>query len=612
MNIIHIIILFPLISCLILLFFKDILSYSQVIAISIGSIFISMLFSVFLVIMFLYQDKNILIEKLWTFIFVDDFKINFGFLLDGLSLTMLIMVVCIGFLVHLFSAWYMHHKNGFSNFFAYMNLFIFNMILLVLSDNLVFMFLGWEGVGLCSYLLVGFYFKNVNFGYAALKGFIVTRVGDIFLLLSIFFIYREFGTTNFEELKLILKTVTVKEHVDFMQWITLFLLIGAIGKSAQIPLHTWLADAMVGPTPVSALIHAATMVTAGVYLITRTFFFFSLCPNILFLLGIIGSFTLIFSSFSALVQSDIKRILAYSTMSQIGYMFISLSMQNWTLTIRHLIVHAIFKALLFLSAGSIIFLLKNEKDIFKMGGLKNQLPFLYISFLIGGASLSSLPLITSGFYSKEDILIFAWENDYIVFFISGLLGLLLTTLYTFRMIFVVFHGKEKRKFQSPKEFSHNFPLIILMIFSTFVESYIVLPLSFVFPKEILFHSNLFLEIVFSSVSLLGIVLSYYLWVVNKTIVNNILCTSIGRFIHSFLFNAWRFDVLYNFMFVKPYFYVAKIFTPDPIDIVFRYPKNLLPILYRRLLSMHNGYLRTYLILVISSCLIFLIAIKLFL
>ncbi|XBC37804.1 MAG: NADH-quinone oxidoreductase subunit L [Buchnera aphidicola (Meitanaphis microgallis)] len=601
MNIIYVMIFFPLVNCALLFFLKDLFSDNYIVKFSVGSVLMSMLFAIYLMITFSYQGEKILTEKLWTFIHTDNFKIDFGFLVDGLSVTMLVMITCIGFLVHVFSVWYMRANNELSNFFAYMNLFIVCMMSLVLSNNLVFMFLGWEGVGLCSYLLVGFYHKNINASYAALKGFIITRVGDIFLLLSMFLIYKEFGTVDFKELQLILKTVTVQEHIESLQWITSFLLIGAIGKSAQIPLQTWLADAMVGPTPVSALIHAATMVTAGVYLIARTHFLFLLCPEVLYILGVIGSGTLIISSFSALVQTDIKRILAYSTMSQVGYMFIALSVQNWTGAIGHLIAHAIFKALLFLTAGSIIISLKNEKDIFKMSGLKNRSSLLYVSFLIGGASLSSFPIVTSGFYSKESIVFSTLESNYIAFFISCLLGLLLTTMYTFRMIFVMFHGgiSTKLKCVYPKAFSHNFPLILLTIFSTFIESYIVLPLSFVFPeKTILVHSNILLEIVCSFISFFGIFFSYYLWIVNKEIISNILHTRIGMHIYSFLFNAWGFDYLYNILFVKPYLYISRILTFDPIDIIVYYPKNLLCFFYRRAVSMHNGYLRTYLILVI--------------
>ncbi|XBC40892.1 MAG: NADH-quinone oxidoreductase subunit L [Buchnera aphidicola (Nurudea yanoniella)] len=602
MNIIHIIVLFPLISCVALLFFKKIFSDSQVIKFSVGSILVSMFFSIYFIKNFSYQNDNIFVETLWTFIAVDNFQINFGFLIDGLSLTMLIMVTCIGFLVHLFSSWYMGFKTQLSSFFAYMNLFIFSMIVLVLSDNLIFMFLGWEGVGICSYLLVGYYYKNINSGYAALKGFFITRIGDVFLLLSIFLIYKEFGTTNFEELKLIFKMIKIKEHIFSLHLITIFLLLGAIGKSAQIPLQTWLADAMMGPTPVSALIHAATMVTAGIYLISRTYFLFSLIPVVLYILGIIGSITLIVSCCSALVQTDVKRILAYSTMSQISYMFIALSMQNWTAAIQHLVAHAIFKALIFLAAGSIIILLKNEKNIFKMGGLKRHIPLLYISFLVGGSSLASFPFITSGFYSKRNILFFAFENNFMLFFISGLIGLFLTTLYTYRMIFVIFFGTTKRKLLSPTEFTHSFPLIVLIIFSTFIELYINFPLfqTFSIEKKVI-HFNFYLEIICSFISLFGISLSYYLWVVNKKIINNLLCTKVGIFFNQFFFNACGFDYIYNVLFVNPYLYITKFLMFDPLGNFFNHFKNLFYFIYRNFVFIHNGYLRAYLLWILLGC-----------
>ncbi|XBC39376.1 MAG: NADH-quinone oxidoreductase subunit L [Buchnera aphidicola (Nurudea shiraii)] len=603
MNIIYIITLLPLISCVVLLFFKKFFTDFKVVIFSVGSIFVSTLFSIYLIQVFFHQNDDVYFKKLWTFIYVDNFKINFGYLIDGLSLTMLMMTTFIGCLVHLFSSWYMRFKTGLSNFFAYMNLFIFSMIVLILSDNLAFMFLGWEGVGVCSYLLVGYYYNNINASYAALKGFIITRIGDVFLLLSIFFIYKEFGTTNFEELKLILKMSTIDEHIVSLKLITLFLLFGAIGKSAQIPLHTWLVDAMKGPTPVSALIHSATMVTSGVYLIARTHFLFSLNPEVLYILGIIGSLTIIISCFSALVQTDIKRILAYSTMSQIGYMFIALSMQNWIIAIKHLVSHAFFKALMFLASGSIIILSKNERNIFKISGLKFQVPLIiYISFLVGGASLASFPFVTSGFYTKESILLFAWENNFLFFFVISILGLLLTTIYTFRMIFVVFQKCRKKNYMSLREMNHNLPLILLMIFSTFIESYITFPLSHVFSEqEESAYSNFYLTMICSCISFFGIFLSYYLWVVNTRIISNILYTKIGIFVNRFFFNAWGFDYIYNLLFVQPYLYISKCLICDPIGSILNYSKNLFHVFYRFHIYIYNGHLRVHLLWIIVGC-----------
>ncbi len=328
-----------------------------------------------------------------------DFSTNFTLYLDGLSVTMLGVVTGVGFLIHLFASWYMRGETGYSRFFAYTNLFIASMLFLVLGDNLLFLYFGWEGVGLCSYLLIGFYYSNRNNGNAALKAFIVTRVGDVFMAFGLFILFQQFGTLNIQEL-LVLAPQKFPEGNLWLTLATLALLGGAVGKSAQLPLQTWLADAMAGPTPVSALIHAATMVTAGVYLIARCHGLFTLAPDILELVGIVGAVTLVLAGFAALVQTDIKRILAYSTMSQIGYMFLALGVGAWDAAIFHLMTHAFFKALLFLASGAVIVACHHEQNIFKMGGLWKKLPLAYASFVVGGAALAALPFLTAGFYPR--------------------------------------------------------------------------------------------------------------------------------------------------------------------------------------------------------------------
>ncbi len=314
---------------------------------------------------------------------VGDFNIGFNPVLDGLSLTMLSVVTGVGFLIHMFASWYMRGEEGYSRFFAYTNLFIASMVVLVLADNLLLMYLGWEGVGLCSYLLIGFYYTDPKNGAAAMKAFVVTRVGDVFLAFALFILYNELGTLNFREM-VELAPQHFANGSTTLQWATLMLLGGAVGKSAQLPLQTWLADAMAGPTPVSALIHAATMVTAGVYLIARTHGLFLMTPEVLHLVGIVGAVTLVLAGFAALVQTDIKRVLAYSTMSQIGYMFLALGVQAWDAAIFHLMTHAFFKALLFLSSGSVILACHHEQNIFKMGGLRKSIPLVYVCFPGGG------------------------------------------------------------------------------------------------------------------------------------------------------------------------------------------------------------------------------------
>lgn len=533
MNIIFFITLFPLIGFLFLSSTQGVISRKNTTNIGILSIFISFITTFFYGIRIIKNNDQIFTQKLWKWLSFDGFNIDFGFLLDGLSLSMLFVITGVGLLIHIFSSWYMRYQEGYSRFFAYTNLFIASMSVLVLADNFLFMYLGWEGVSVCSYLLIGFYYTELNNNRCAFKAFILTRISDVFLIIAIFLIYKEYNTFSFQQVKL-LSTFLNIENIYNINCITFFLLLGVIGKSAQLPLQTWLSDAMVGPSPVSALIHAATMVTAGVYLIARTHFLFLLTPDILYLVGLIGTLTILISSFSALVQKDIKRILAYSTMSQIGYMFLALGVKAWSAAITHLIIHAIFKALLFLSAGSLILSCKHEKNIFKMGGLRKNLPFLYINFLVGGASLVSFPLLTAGFYSKGNILFSVLKSGYIHFFLIALFCSFLTALYTFRMIFVVFHGKNINKVTSSKNLGHDIPLFILLFFSTIFGSYISPPLLHVFPFSYLLTDDKFvLEIICSILSISGIYLAYYFWIKNLYFLNKFFKFKLTRYIYCF-------------------------------------------------------------------------------
>ena len=347
-------------------------------------------------------------EFLWTWISVAGFQPHIGFYLDALSLVMILVVTFVGFWIHLYSAEFMMHDEGYSRFFAYMNLFVASMLTLLLADNLLLLYLGWEGVGLCSYLLIGFWYRDPANGLAARKAFIVTRVGDTAMLLGLFLLFTSLGTMQIQDLM----------HRASEQWAVgstlavaaaLLLLGGAVGKSAQLPLQVWLPDAMAGPTPTSALIHAATMVTAGVYLIARTHVLFALAPVAQLTVAAVGAATLVLAGCSALTQHDIKRVLAYSTVSQIGYMFLALGVGAWSAAIFHFVTHAFFKALLFLGAGVIIEALHDEHSIFRMGGLRKELPVAFWTFLIGGCSLAGLPFITAGFYSKDLIIWEAWS-----------------------------------------------------------------------------------------------------------------------------------------------------------------------------------------------------------
>ncbi|WP_129503889.1 NADH-quinone oxidoreductase subunit L, partial [Aeromonas veronii] len=437
MSLLYLTFLFPLLGWLVLAFSLGRFGERTSALIGVGSIGLSALTTLWVGIDFLGNppEGGVYVQRLWQWMAVGNFTPSFSLALDGLSLTMLGVVTGVGFFIHLFASWYMRGEEGYSRFFTYTNLFIASMLFLVLADDLLFVYLGWEGVGLCSYLLIGFYYKDRKNGAAALKAFVVTRVGDVFLAIGLFILYRELGTLNIHEL-LVRAPTLFAEGSPALSLACLMLLGGAVGKSAQLPLQTWLADAMAGPTPVSALIHAATMVTAGVYLIARTHGLFLLAPEILHLVGLVGAITLVLAGFAALVQTDIKRILAYSTMSQIGYMFLALGVGAWEGAIFHLMTHAFFKALLFLSAGAVIVACHHEQNIFKMGGLRKSLPLVYACFLVGGSALAALPLVTSGFYSKDAILWQVEASGQSALLWAGLVGAFLTSLYTFRLIFI--------------------------------------------------------------------------------------------------------------------------------------------------------------------------------
>ncbi|MBN3079434.1 NADH-quinone oxidoreductase subunit L [Pectobacterium polaris] len=597
MNLLYLTILFPLLGFLLLAFSRGRWSENTSATVGVGSIGLAALVTAWVVVDFMGQQHGgvtFFNQHLWTWMAVGNFDISVTLTLDGLSVTMLSVVTGVGFFIHLFASWYMRGEEGYSRFFAYTNLFIASMVILVLADNLLLMYLGWEGVGLCSYLLIGFYYTNPKNGAAAMKAFIVTRVGDVFLAFALFILYKELGTLNFREL-MVLAPQKLAEGSPEITWATLMLLGGAVGKSAQLPLQTWLADAMAGPTPVSALIHAATMVTAGVYLIARTNGLFLMAPDVLHLVGIVGAVTLVLAGFAALVQTDIKRVLAYSTMSQIGYMFLALGVQAWDAAIFHLMTHAFFKALLFLSSGSVILACHHEQNIFKMGGLRKTIPLVYVCFLVGGAALAALPLVTAGFFSKDEILAGAWANGHVNLMVAGLAGAFMTSLYTFRMIFIVFHGEEKTKAHAGKGISHHLPLVVLMILSTFIGAMIVPPLHGVLPATTeLEHGQLMtLEITSGVVAIAGILLAAVLWLGKRQVVSSIAKSAPGRFFSTWWFHAWGFDWLYDHVFVKPYLAIAKLLQRDPLNALMTLPATITRWGNRGLALSANGQLRWY-------------------
>lgn len=402
--------------------------------VGVGSIGLSALITILIGIQFLTNppEGHAFVQTLWTWIAADDFKVNIAFHLDALSMVFAFVVTFVGFWIHLYSTEYMADDEGFSRFFAYMNLFVGAMLMLVMGDNLLLLYLGWEGVGLCSYLLIGFWYRDPANGYAARKAFIVTRVGDAAMAVGLFMLFYSFNSLNIQEI------LSVAPHVwspgnKLAVASTLLLLGGAVGKSAQLPLQVWLPDAMAGPTPTSALIHAATMVTAGVYLIARMNGIYLLAPLSMTAVAIVGAATLLVAGFAGMAQTDIKRVLAYSTVSQIGYMFLALGVGAWSAGVFHFMIHAFFKALLFLAAGAIILAQHHEQNMFKMGGLAKALPVTFWTFLIGSASLAALPLITAGFYSKDAIIWYAWSgpNGSIYLWMAAVFGAMVTAFTLF-------------------------------------------------------------------------------------------------------------------------------------------------------------------------------------
>jgi len=504
---------------------------------------------------------------LWTWMQVGNFSPGIAFYFDGLTLVMMSVITGVGFLIHLFSTEFMEEDASYARYFAYLNMFVAAMLILVMADNLLLLYLGWEGVGVCSYLLVGFWYQNSANGQAARKAFVVTRIGDTAMALGLLLLFTELGTLNIQGM---MGAAEQQWQVgDTLPLIACLLLLGgAVGKSAQLPLHTWLPDAMAGPTPVSALIHAATMVTAGVYLIARTYGLFMLAPTAMMIVALVGLATSLMAAFTALMQSDIKRILAYSTVSQIGYMFLALGVGAWTAGIFHLMTHAFFKALLFLGSGAIIHYLHHEHDIFKMGGLRTKMPVTFWSFIIGSAALAALPM-TSGFFSKDQILLQAYmlPDAGPWLWLGGLLGALLTAIYSFRLVFVVFFGEAKTQPEGDTGWRMAIPLVLLCALAM-VGGYFTLPVADVFPAVSDKHPAYWVEVVSISVPLVGLLLSYLIFHSGQLKVEGLVNSPVGQALRRFWHSGWGIDWLYDRVFVRPYYRLSGIMVNEPIDAIY--------------------------------------------
>jgi NADH-quinone oxidoreductase subunit L len=602
---------FPLFGFAILFVSAGLLPKRWIAVVGVGSVGIAMILALIILAAFLSQaPAEPFRQTIWTWFDVDGLTPQVGFYLDALSLVMMVVVTFVGFLIHLYSSEFMSDDEGYSRFFAYMNLFVASMLVLVLANNLLLLYLGWEGVGLCSYLLIGFWYRNPENGLAARKAFIITRVGDAGLAVGLFVLFTSLGTLDTQTLMQRAAETWPTGAAPAIAAAGL-LLGGAVGKSAQLPLQTWLPDAMAGPTPVSALIHAATMVTAGVYLIARTHVLYSLAPPVQVAVAIIGALTLLLAGFSALNQKDIKRILAYSTISQIGYMFLALGVGAWSAAIFHFMTHAFFKSLLFLAAGVVVQRLQDEHDIFKMGGLRRRLPLAFWSFLAGAVSLAALPFIDAGFYSKDLILWETWSRGPSghLLFIAGLIGALLTALYTFRPVFVAFFGEVQIEPIGRTGLRIAIPLVILSILaiiSGLVEippymgdapnftnlMHTALPAS---PAETAAGSSLetMLSVITDIVVIAGVGVAYVAFCRRPAFLQHLIELPVSVTLRRFWGADWGMDWLYDRIAVRPFVWLAHLNRSDIIDEFYDGLAQLAATAYGLLSLSQTGRVRWY-------------------
>jgi NADH-quinone oxidoreductase subunit L len=571
-------------------------------------------------------------QTLWQWMQVGDFAVPISLHLDALSCVMMLVVTGVGALILLYSAEFMQGDEGYGRFFAYMNLFIASMLVLVLADNLLLLYLGWEGVGLCSYLLIGFWYKDPANARAAVKAFIVTRVGDASMAVGLLLLFVNLGTLD-------IQTVAQRAADQWAPGSALaiaaaaLLLGGAVGKSAQLPLQTWLPDAMAGPTPTSALIHAATMVTAGVYLIARTHVLFELAPAVQLLVAVIGAATLLLAGFSALVQTDLKRVLAYSTISQIGYMFLALGVGAWGAAIFHFMTHAFFKSLLFLGAGVVIMAMRDEHDMRKMGGLRRSLPGTFWAMLVGAASLSALPLVTAGFYSKDLILAEAWSSPQggAWLWAAGVAGALLTALYAFRMVFLVFFGSSSvgrgtaAAHSPPSDGAAALPrptpppvvpgpaigiplavLAGLSIVGGFIQVPVIDFLSSVLPAVgEAGGAPIALGLIAGAACLLGILAAYLAFLRYRAWTERVAAVGAMALLRRFWLAGWGFDWLYGALFVHPLVWIARVNRADFIDAFYGSLAWLCRFLNRNLILTQNGQVRWYALGLVAGAVVIL-------
>jgi NADH-quinone oxidoreductase subunit L len=557
--------------------------------------------------------------RYFDFFTVGTLKVPFAFQVDQLSTLFLLIITGVGFLIHVYSTAYMHEekREHFGRYFSYLNLFVFSMLLLVLGANYVIMFIGWEGVGLCSYLLIGYWFKNIDFTKAAKKAFVMNRIGDLGFLLALFWLIARIGSVNYAD---VFSSVGKLSTTDLIG-ITLLLFVGATGKSAQIPLYTWLPDAMAGPTPVSALIHAATMVTAGIYMIARSNVLYIAAPATNTVIAIIGAATALLAATIAIRQNDIKKVLAYSTVSQLGYMFLALGTGSYVAAVFHVMTHAFFKALLFLGSGSVIHAVSGQQDIRFMGGLRSKLPITYITFLIGCLAIAGIPPL-SGFFSKDAILLGAFEHDKFLYVI-GVLTAALTAFYMFRLLFITFGGnfrgtEEQRHHIHESPAAMTLPLIVLA-FLAIIGGFVGVPEVFMHGGERLAD---YLSPVIRPVTEQGVSHSTEMLLMALTTIIAIVAIVIAWMRYrsyreeqpsafgKVLENKWYVDELYDSIVVRPVnklgVFANKYFEKSGIDALVNGVGRMVNYGGRQMRWLQSGQVGSYILLMVISMLMFFV------
>jgi NADH-quinone oxidoreductase subunit L len=593
LNIVRYVLIFPLLGFLVNGLIGNKLGNKAVGWIANITVLLSLSISVyvFLQLLSLPPDGRLITDTVYTWINSGSLTIDFKLMVDPLTAVMLLVVTSVGFLIHIYSIGYMHGDKGYSRYFAYLNLFMFSMLLLVLSSNIVLMFVGWEGVGLCSYLLIGFWYEKDSAANAGKKAFITNRIGDYGFLLGLFLLASAFASKGIFTLDF----TTMAAHISLIspQILTIvgiLLFVGATGKSAQLPLYVWLPDAMEGPTPVSALIHAATMVTAGVYMIARMNFLYVLAPTALEVVAIVGGLTALYAATIGLVQNDIKRVLAYSTISQLGYMFMAVGVGAFGAGIFHLMTHAFFKALLFLGAGSVIHALSGEQDMRKMGGLKNKIPVTYAVFLAAALAISGIPGL-SGFFSKDSILAAAYSSGHTVIWLLGFITALLTAFYIFRLIYMTFYGESRvdkhvaeHIHESPKVMT--VPLIILAVLSV-IGGYVGVPqllgnlvgwhnsdmfINFLAPvfhtmpeHEMSVSTESWLMIGSIVMAILGVFFAWYVYLKAKMQPARDAAQALPV-LYRLLLNKYYVDEIYDAIIIKPLMWLSEFFLWKIFDV----------------------------------------------